>query len=131
MKPNRRQLWIYGGLLVTVLAAVFAPSPEDSEPQSAATVPPVSGSAVEPATMTPPAATVGTALSPRPRMALQEQPRDLFHIERPPQPVAARAAPQVSTPAPPPRPVAPPLPYTYMGRIREQGQLSVFLTRNG
>ena len=131
MKPNRRQLLIYGGLLATVLAAVFAPSPEDSEPQSAATVPPASGNAVEPATTAPPTATVATALRPHPRTALQDPPRDLFHIERPPQPVAAAAAPQVTTPAPPPRPVAPPLPYTYMGRIREQGQLSVFLTRNG
>lgn len=131
MKPRLRQILIYGGLLVTALAAVFAPPPEDSGPPSTAPAPATSGNTIEPAAGPPSPTVTAAALRPQPRTALQDRPRDLFHIPRPPQPVTARAARQVTAPAPPPRPVAPPLPYTYMGRITEQGQLSVFLTRNG
>ena len=128
MKPRVRQVLIYGGLLATALAAIFAPPPEDGETQPG-TVSAVSGNAVGPAAKTPSRTVVATALLPQARATLQDRPRDLFHIEPPPQPPAAsRAAPAAMTPPPP---MAPPLPYTYMGKMAEQGQLSVFLTRNG
>jgi hypothetical protein len=132
MKPRTRQMLIYGGLLATVLAAVLAPPPDDSAPQPV-TATSAAGEAVESraAASSPDRAPVTVALRPQPRKALQGDPRDLFHIARPPQAVAAPVAGQTAATAPPPRPVAPPLPYTYMGRITEQGQLSVFLTRNG
>jgi hypothetical protein len=33
--------------------------------------------------------------------------------------------------APPPKPVAPPLPFAYLGKVIEDGKLSVFLARGG
>ena len=127
MKPRLRQGLIYGGLLATALAAVLAPPPEDSATPGMVSA--VSGHAAGPAAKTSARTVPATALLPQPRTALQDRPRDLFHIEPPPQPAAPRAASAAM--APPPPPMAPPLPYTYMGKMTEQGQLSVFLTRNG
>ena len=42
----------------------------------------------------------------------------------PEQPAAQRAAP-------PPKPTAPPLPFAYLGKVIEDGKLSVFLARGG
>lgn len=129
MKPRARQALLYGGLLATALAAIFAPPPDDSETQPEGIVAPISNNAAEPIAKTPSSPVVASALLPQPRTALEDRPRDLFHIEPPPQPVAARASSEAM--APPPKPMAPPLPYTYMGKVVDQGQLSVFLTRNG
>ena len=129
MKPRMRQALIYGSLLATALAAIFAPKPEDSETQPVGSRPQGSGQAAVPAVATQAPPEVVTALLPRPRTSLQHKPRDLFHVEPPPQPVVARVSPEAMVPPPPP--MAPPLPYTYMGKLAEQGQFSVFLTRNG
>lgn len=131
-----RQSLIYGALLATGLAAVFAPSPQDAvQPlghedgaavkQSAERVAAVSvAPAVAPAmlpTLAPPKLMV-----PKKRVALAAKPTDLFHIEAPPKPAPVHTEPA----PPPPPPMAPPLPYVYMGKAVEQGRVSVFLTRN-
>lgn len=129
MKPRVRQALIYGSLLATALAAIFAPAPEDGETQPAGRTMPVGDQAALPAVAMPAPREVVTTLLPQPRAGLQHKPRDLFHIEPPPRPVVASVSPAAL--APPPPPMAPPLPYTYMGKLAEQGQFSVFLTRNG
>jgi hypothetical protein len=134
MKPRARQALIYGTLLVTALAAVLAPEPISEpalEPEDEAMQP--VREALAPAAMHEDApaampAVEDTVWLPKPRLALAESPKDLFHIEPPPRPAVDRT---LVAAAPPPAPMAPPLPYTYMGKLSDQGQLAVFLTRNG
>jgi hypothetical protein len=57
----------------------------------------------------------------------------LFYIPPPPPPppparVAVRA-PQAE--APPPKPTAPPLPFTFLGRLTDKGAITVFVSHNG
>jgi hypothetical protein len=55
---------------------------------------------------------------------------DLFPVrapKSPPPPIPTQAVIQV--PAPPPRPVAPPLPFRYLGLMADRGQLIVFVAR--
>lgn len=134
MKPRARQALIYGALLATALAAVFAPEPvSEPAPGAKEEVMQPTREAVTPAAPREPAsaampAVEDTAWLPKPRLALTESPTDLFYIEPPPRPATERAPVAV---APPPAPMAPPLPYTYMGKLSDQGELAVFLTRNG
>jgi hypothetical protein len=58
----------------------------------------------------------------------------LFYIPPPPPPpvparVARAQAPQVE--APPPKPTAPPLPFTFLGRLTDKGTTTVFVAYNG
>jgi hypothetical protein len=133
VNPRVRQSLIFGALLATGLAAIFAPSPQDTvqpvgHDNAALVNKPVERIA---AVSTPdaektPDAPPNAAMAPKKRFSLADKPKDLFYIEAPPKPVAVRAAPE----PPPPPPMAPPLPYVYMGKSVAHGQVSVFLTRN-
>lgn len=79
-----------------------------------------------------------------PARTLQEAERDIFAIPRKelePEPkkppVGAPPPPPVVLPppivpvAPPPPPTAPPLPFTYLGKLNEEGKVTVFLSARG
>lgn len=134
MKPQLRKTLIYGGLLVTALAAVFAPPAE--EPAQAlrepASLPAAENAARLPAGVplaqeAAPPAEPAALRAPQARASLAAVPRDLFHIEPPPAPAVTQVEPEYVAPPPP---MAPPLPFVYMGKSADQGRVTVFLTRN-
>jgi hypothetical protein len=115
MRPSRRQ-WLLGlGLAVTALLAWFAPAGEE-EPAATArtrrTTAPVGASSAP----TVPAAPVG-GLALAPREVLTGDVPDLFKT-------LSWYVP------PPPVPVAPPLPFTFMGQLVENDQPQVMLVRD-
>lgn len=79
-----------------------------------------------------------------PARTLQEAERDIFAIPRkepepepkkspvgaPPPPPVVLPPPMVSV-TPPPPPTAPPLPFTYLGKLNEEGKVTVFLSVRG
>lgn len=63
---------------------------------------------------------------------LSEKTIDLFYVPPKVAPaVTIEKKPKLTTPAPPPQPVAPPLPFTYLGKIIEENQVIVFVTKAG
>lgn len=117
MTPRTRHILLYGAALATLLAVVFAPSPQEPvQPLRLA-----SGRA--------PAAAVPSnrpepRLAPIARTGLKDEPGELFLVDKPPPPPKSETA----RPRLPP-PAAPALPYAYMGKMVENGELTVFLTR--
>ena len=87
---------------------------------------------------------VATPPATLPARTLQEAERDIFAIPRkepepepkkppvvaPPPPPVVLPPPVVSV-APPPPPTAPPLPFTYLGKLNEEGKVTVFLSVRG
>ena len=56
----------------------------------------------------------------------------LFYVPPPPAPPPPATVPRpVVAEAPPPKPVAPPLPFTFMGRLIDNGATTVFVSHNG
>ncbi len=117
---NSRQILLYGAVLLTALAAYFAP-PEDTPVQPAH--PGASTQGFRDIVQADPNnhATRHTDLVPKKRSGLADEPGNLFQTEA----SAAVATHAAKAPAP----VAPPLPYSYMGKLIEAGELTVFLTR--
>lgn len=122
---SRRGL-IFAVLLVTLLAVYLAPPAEEPAPPSrnadkasVALAGRAAGHERQP--------TTDSSWQPQKRLALEVEPGNLFQVDRPPPPPAAKAG----RPAPPPAPVAPPLPYSYMGRLVDDGVPTVFLLRQG
>ena len=122
---NTRQRWLALALIVTLVAA-FWPGSEDSvevvetvrrvDRQAAPATVPATVPA-KPGTSTPQAAPVA-----RERLAKMQAnlfPRQTWVPPPPP--------PKPSIPPPPPPPKPPPLPFKYMGRWVEGGQLTVLL----
>lgn len=122
LAQRKRQLLLAVALAATLLATYFAPPTEVADVGSPEATSPVTQQAQRAA----PAASA--RLWPAQRDALAEEPGELFAIPPPPAPVRASAA--GTRPVPPPAPVAPPLPFVYMGRMVEDGVTTVFLTRN-
>lgn len=123
-------------LLATLLAVYFAPPAEEPAeaieeavaPQAEKLQPPGNlFAATDAASAQKKAAAKASGMLPAPRNPLDQEPGDLFQMDRPPPPPPARA----QRPAPPPPPVAPPLPYTYMGSMSENGEQSLFLLKHG
>ena len=123
MSPQLRKNLIYGVLLLTLAAAVFAPKDDGS-------------AALEPMIKTGRVQSVASAtinaqpqlggdLLPKKREGLAQAPSDLFYMETP---EITAAAIQHRQPAA--KPVAPPLPFVYMGKMQEDGKTVVFLTQN-
>lgn len=56
--------------------------------------------------------------------------QDLFAPPEPPGPAVALARQPAVKPEPPPAPSAPPLPFTYLGRMKKGEQVTVYLLRN-
>ena len=124
MRPRVRQTLLLGILLATGLAAYFAPSEENPiEPsryrEELASNPGADG--IEPS---PVAAVATLTLMPKERTVLSAMSRDLFHVEPLPARLTDAEPEQVA------QPLAPPLPYEYMGKSVGQGQITVFLTRD-
>lgn len=118
MSLQPKQLMLYGAALLTLVAAIFAPSAEEP-------VQPSRAAASAPAPASADTARSGlddrTNWQPQPRRGLAQEPADLFLVPRPP----ARPAAAVRKPVP----VAPPLPYVYMGKMLDNEEITVFLTR--
>jgi hypothetical protein len=117
MNAKTQQRLIFGAAALTVIAAVFAPAPEETvEPthQKQHLVVPERSSTAAGKT-----ASIGN-LFPVERKEMTEEPSDLFFVDKPPPLPAIKQ----------PKPVAPPLPYVYMGKMVDETGLTVFLTRN-
>lgn len=86
----------------------------------------VAVTAAAPRNAAPPAAPVAAGPTLPERSGLSETNAPLFstHTWEPPPP-KVKAGP----PPPPPKPVAPPLPYTFAGRMLQDGKVYVFLAR--
>jgi len=118
MTPRSRHILLYGTALATLAAVVFAP-PEQETVQPAHLAPKPQAEADAAPIVAP-----SEALKPIPRNGLANEPNDMFLVDRPPPSIPAATAS-----ARQPVPVAPPLPFTYMGKMVENGALTVFLTR--
>ncbi len=121
---NTRQRWIALALIVT-LVAVFWPAREDSD-EVVETVRQVDRQAV-PATVRAKHGGASTRqAAPVARERLAKMQANLFPSQTwvPPPP-----PPKPYVPPPPPPPKPPPLPFKYMGRWVDDGQLTVFLVQ--
>lgn len=114
---NRQRLLLYATALATVLAAIFAPPREETVQPSRA-----QSASILDANTSVLATPAKTGFLPKKRNGLTGEPGNLFQVDRPPPPPKALAAR-------PAKPVAPPLPYVYMGKMLERGELTIFLTR--
>lgn len=117
MSPQTRRLLLFAAAAVTVLAVIFAPSPEEP-------VQPLHTAAISRPRESPTPAPPTAELTPSTRTGLKQEPNELFLVDKPPPPPKP-AADRIHLPAP----VAPPLPYAYMGKMVDNGKLTVFLTR--
>lgn len=123
---NRRSLWLGGGLLLTLVATWYAAGVEDSGDDLLA-APQRTAPAARASAPNLPGLPAVTSTSPSAKREPEAQRMtreggDLFAIlswQPPPPPPAAAA------PAPPPR--APELPYSYLGRMEEDGRVIAFL----
>lgn len=129
MRPSRRQ-WLLGlGLAATALLAWFAPAGEEEAAAPAARARRAAAPVGTSSAATVPAAPVGS-LALAPRGALSGDVPDLFktlswYVPPPPPP-----PPPPAPPPPPPVPVAPPLPFTFMGQLVENDRSQVMLVRD-
>ncbi|HZV98506.1 MAG TPA: hypothetical protein VFF74_05910 [Methylophilaceae bacterium] len=122
VSPRARQVMIWTGLLATVAAVLLAPSPDNTvQPARKDANPAGLNLQGKPSTEHQ----VQPKLLPQKRTGLGYMPKDLFHAEVPRNQLADNARP-----VPAPKPMAPPLPYSYMGRILDKGKVTVFLTRD-
>lgn len=137
MKLDTRQRWILlGGLLAATLAAaawVGERASTDSELVAASEPdskgPPSRSPRADPATK-PPQLNLEKLRS----RELGGASRDPFavpkpRVEKPKPPAQALPPVQVVAAPPPPPPSAPPLPFTYMGKLIEDDDVAVFLTQ--
>lgn len=128
MSPVTRRNLIFLLLGLTILAAVFVPDEPTQQPNPLITDIEKSHAdrAMPASTVTP--ANLAGSLQPNKRLALQAEPKDIFLIKKPALEAAEklRQAQRVA----PPAPTAPPLPFVYMGKILNDGNRAVFLTRN-
>jgi hypothetical protein len=128
LSRRSRNLLLWGALAATAIATFFAPSPDTSvQPVRLRPAgnhhPDNTGNS---SVLTHKSAENVSRLMPAKRSGMQNEPGELFTVDRPPVPPKTAA----SRPATPERPVAPPLPYIYMGKMLENGELTLFLTRN-
>jgi hypothetical protein len=133
LQPRQRLLLL--ALAAAALAALASAGPQ-SEPLAPVAAPP--GRAATPADGAPPAE---AALARRTTAALQAPLADLADpgraFQEQPLPEAADAfqprnwqpPPAPPKPAPAAKPVAPPLPFAYVGRMEEAGAVTVYLRR--
>lgn len=115
MKAGMRKALVFGGLILA-LAASYQVSREDGEPAA--------GTHKSPATHGRLSKEQTGAATEAAQDGLGEAQRDAFVARdwTPPPPPAPKPLP-----LPPPPPTAPPLPYRYLGKWKEDGQLVVYL----
>jgi hypothetical protein len=130
MNLTRRGKWLIGSTALIAAWAAFGPKDPDA-------VEPTHASAAAPAHSARPAAAAAAVpmaeslLRVAHRVAEQTAAGSLFaahswYVPPPPPP-----APVVTAPVAPPKPTAPPLPFTYMGSYTPNGSPAVFFLTNG
>lgn len=137
MKLPRRQRWLGLGsaLLLTLLAASLVDGgerqPEIAEAPTPRTAVQPNGESAQSEKLTstravpkPASEPADIALEKLKRSETQPAQSDLFKSRSW---EAAQQPARALKPEPPPPPTAPPLPFTYMGKLIENGQLTVFL----
>lgn len=134
LNPNTRRNLFLGVLALTVVAAIFAPDQyvDKFADKSIAPINQNSKSAMISSSNPPHGSTIvvpdtTASMLPDKRAALNGTPKDIFEIKQPPMSAAEKL--RLAQQSPAPAPVAPPLPFVYMGKILDHGQLSVFLSR--
>jgi len=121
MENKTKKYILYGSAVITVIAAIFAPEEEGAQ-QAAQVIEPVVKRQAVKEQPEPADGRVTLTLSRQlqmNRITLNGEPGDLFYVDKPPPPKPRKPEP----------PRAPPLPFTYMGKMIENGQLTIFLTR--
>ena len=131
MKLTRRGKWLVGS--AALIAAWVAFGPKDPDAVEPARASPVSAAkATRPGTAAATIPVSQSLLLLAHRVADQTAAGSLFaahswYVPPPPPP----PAPVVSAPVVPAKPVAPPLPFTYMGSYTPNGSQAVFFLTNG
>lgn len=141
---RRRRVMLGLGLLLTLMATAYTwvrdrQTPKNTDLVVAAIVPDLEGKVAS----TKHKVTAGTASLPE--RQLQDVGRDIFAVLRkepdpdqkkiaqtttaPPSQVLILTPPQI--PLAPPLPTAPSLPFTYIGKLGEEGRYTVFLSNHG
>lgn len=117
MNSKTKQILLYGTALFTIIAAIFAPSEQETvqpvQTQKVLLVSQTSSTNIK-------VSSEASRLMPKSRNSLTDEPGDLFYVNKPPPAKALKLE----------LPVAPPLPYLYMGKMIENGVLTIFLTRD-
>ena len=122
---NQRQLLLTAALVLTLLAAIFAPpKPEEElvQPKKVRSV-----TIVDSKNKNIAIPVENTEQWVKERVWNTKKGQNLFpsKIKSLPPPIVV--TPQV--PVPPPKPIAPPLPFVYIGKVIEEGKLIVFVAK--
>lgn len=119
--PSRARWWFLGiALVLTLVAARLVGREDEGPPPASAVRVPAERAPAEPATLNL------DRLAARRSEAPAADPFRAFSWQSDAREEARRNAPP---PPPPPPPQAPPLPFTYMGKLIEDGRTVVFLTQ--
>lgn len=120
MAITQKQRWVLlTGALVLTLAAVAWVSQTGQEPVAQVELPRPAARHAAPR----PGGQAAIRLDKLKRTPLEGEVADLFKSK------TWYVPPPPPKPAPPPPPSAPPLPFTYMGKLLEDGKVTVFLAR--
>jgi len=114
---KKKQPLIWGALVLTLATTAWVAASDDAGQEDILVKPGLRASSamLESRANVP---TTNLAYQPRPR--IEGEPEDIFPGDAPPEEIAAAA--------PPPKPVTPPLPFSYAGKLVEDGNALVFLT---
>lgn len=124
-KLNQRQFMLASALVLTLLAAFFAPPKPEEEF--------VEANKVRSAKVTDGTSQIETLVQKsvvqwvKKRKWVTEKSSNLFPSKIKPLPPPIVLAPQIALP--PSKPVAPPLPFAYIGKVIEEGKLTVFVSK--
>jgi len=125
MTPKQRHIVLAVLLAATLSATAWVNLAEDNATASESTAQPLQRvESREPTEKTPPRINA-LKLDPLQRPALETAKTGLFGSK------SWYVAPPAPKPLPPPPPSAPALPFSYMGKLIEEGQTTVFLSRQG
>lgn len=124
-KLNQRQFMLASALVLTLLAAFFAPPKPEEELVEANKV--RSAKITDGTSQTETIVENSAVHSVEKRKWVTEKSNNLFPSKLKPLPPPIVLAPQV--PLPPPKPIAPPLPFVYIGKVIEEGKLTVFVSK--
>lgn len=120
LSPRQRGMILGGVLVLTLLAVVWVEDEGGGEVQVVAAKEDRGGGTPGPA---PAAMPEVLALEGLKRQLPEDKPEDVFGAK------SWYVPPPPPKPLPPPPPAPPPMPFTYMGRMVEEGKTTVFLTR--
>lgn len=124
-KLNQRQLLLISALVLTLLAAYFAPPKPEEELVEAKKV--RSAKISDGKSQIEAVVEKSTERWIKKRVWITEKSSNLFPSKIKPLPPPIVLAPQV--PLPPPKPITPPLPFVYIGKVIEDGKPTVFVSK--